>query len=68
MSALPCAHRCSLVADLCAEVARARGTSERVIRVSLGLTPEYVPLREVCGRCGQVWDLHENRTACEASD
>lgn len=44
MSAVPpCADRCSLVADMAVQIARATGVSERVVRVSLGLTPEYVP-------------------------
>jgi hypothetical protein len=38
-----CADRCQIVADLAARVAQAEGKSERHVRVSLGLTPEYVP-------------------------
>lgn len=64
----PCADRCSTVADLCSQLARATGASERTVRVSIGLSPDYVPIREVCGRCGQVWDLHRNLLACQESD
>ena len=39
----PCADRCTLVADLLADRARAHGTSEAHERLSAGLSREFVP-------------------------
>ncbi len=39
----PCADRCTIVADLVVRLARAEGKPERAVRVSLGLSPEFVP-------------------------
>lgn len=66
----PCADRCSLVADLAAQVARATGSQERVVRISSGLTPVYVPVsgRYVCEGCGHVWDSREAADACATYD
>lgn len=43
MSVPLCADRCTLVADLVAQIARRSGGPERAVRVGLGLSPEYVP-------------------------
>ena len=39
----PCADRCTVLADVVARLAQARGTSEAHERLSMGLSPEYVP-------------------------
>lgn len=39
----PCADRCTVLADVLARLAQARGTSEAHERPSMGLTPEFVP-------------------------
>lgn len=38
-----CAHRCGDVQTLVLALARAEGTSPRVVRLAHGLTPDYVP-------------------------
>lgn len=43
-----CAHRCEVVQMLVLREAR-RGVPERVVRLGLGLTPEYVPPIPPCG-------------------
>ncbi|MDA8439051.1 MAG: hypothetical protein M0Z51_09365 [Propionibacterium sp.] len=70
MSTQPCADRCSIVADLAVQLAHATGTQERVARVSLGLTPVYVPVsaRFVCEGCGHVWESREAADACATYD
>lgn len=39
----PCADRCPILADALADLARARGTTERTERVARGLSPDFVP-------------------------
>ena len=69
----PCAHRCSIVADLVAGRARDRGTSERSERVALGLDPVLVPLIPprpelyVC-RHGATWSSRLAAAECPCID
>lgn len=70
MASLPCADRCPVVADLIAQHAH-DDLSQRSARVSIGLTPVYVPVapqRTVCEGCGHVWDSAEAAKACAAYD
>lgn len=69
MSTPLCADRCQMVADLVAENARLRGLDERSGRISLGLTPVYVPpipLHE-CAGCGAEYTSGIAAAACDDS-
>lgn len=61
----PCAHRCGVVYSRDLQLARLTGQPVEVMRVSSGLTRQYVPTRTpgafACRGCG-----HEYPTASEA--
>ena len=64
---MPCAHRCADVESAISLHART-DLEHRAARLSLGLTPIYVPIQAVCPRCGHVWDRASDAEACETSD
>jgi hypothetical protein len=62
-----CAHLCPVLAKAVAEGARGKGVPERVGRIGLGLSPEYLPITSLahpslprpgvaCTSCGHVYD------------